>query len=231
VPSKTARYIGPYRYGGTLGEITGPKAISVYIEVEFHDNKDYAKWIIDNTALIGETICKGICRGFGVTYKAANSTVTAPANPTPAKPATPNSNGSVTPYRVRKMWTDSATQKGAYNDLANAKKCAEQYAKEGYKVYSNTGTLMYTPAPALKILDATGWKKGENSNGILAVKRLMMIARKKGLCPSGVDNNGSFGDGTLVNVNDCLKRWGFAQNGVIGAGFVKMLADEVEGRV
>ena len=36
-------------------------------------------------------------------------------------------------YRVRKTWTDSKTQKGAYKILDNAKKCADQ--NTGYKVF------------------------------------------------------------------------------------------------
>lgn len=54
-----------------LYEVNRPNAPSVYVEAEFHDVPEYAKWIIDNTTVIGEAICKGICEYFGVKYKTA----------------------------------------------------------------------------------------------------------------------------------------------------------------
>ena len=60
-------------------ELTKTKAISIYVEVDFHDNADIAKWLISNTALIGQTICKGICIGTGVPYIAVDKPK--PANP------------------------------------------------------------------------------------------------------------------------------------------------------
>ena len=45
-----------------------PKAPSVYIEVDFHDVPDVAKWLIENSEAIGEALCKGICEHFGVKY-------------------------------------------------------------------------------------------------------------------------------------------------------------------
>lgn len=41
---------------------------SVYPEIEFHDNKKYAEWIIASVEQIGETLCKCICSYFGVKY-------------------------------------------------------------------------------------------------------------------------------------------------------------------
>lgn len=57
-----------------LIELNQPNAPAVYLEVDFHDVASVAKWLIENTTLIGETICKGICKYFGVTYVAAGST-------------------------------------------------------------------------------------------------------------------------------------------------------------
>ena len=53
-----------------LIELYKPKAPSVYIEVDFHDVRDVAKWLIENTEAVGEAICKGICKHFGVAYVA-----------------------------------------------------------------------------------------------------------------------------------------------------------------
>lgn len=44
-------------------------------------------------------------------------------------------------YRVRKSWSDSKTQKGAYTILDNAKKCADQ--NPGYKVFDVDGKVVY----------------------------------------------------------------------------------------
>lgn len=49
-----------------LAELKETKATSVYVECEFHDNLAIAKWIIENTQVIGEAIAKGICEYYGV---------------------------------------------------------------------------------------------------------------------------------------------------------------------
>lgn len=55
-------------------EIMNTNAICVYIEVDFHDVKDVAKWIIEHTSEIGEKIAEGICNYCGVKYvKKTNS--------------------------------------------------------------------------------------------------------------------------------------------------------------
>ena len=64
----------------TLFEVKTPKAPTVYIEVDFHDVPDVAKWIIEHTEEIGEAICKGICNHYGVTYKPAQEPVATSAS-------------------------------------------------------------------------------------------------------------------------------------------------------
>ena len=44
-------------------------------------------------------------------------------------------------YRVRKAWSDAASQKGAFKVLDNAKRCAD--ANAGYSVFDQTGTKVY----------------------------------------------------------------------------------------
>ena len=51
-------------------EIKATKCPCVYIEVDFHDVQEVAQWLIDNTQKIGEAICQGICKYWGVTYRA-----------------------------------------------------------------------------------------------------------------------------------------------------------------
>ena len=45
-------------------------------------------------------------------------------------------------YRVRKNWKDVKSQKGAFNDLSNAKKCADN--NKGYSVFDENGKAVYT---------------------------------------------------------------------------------------
>ena len=51
-----------------LYEIRKPKAPTVYVEVDFHDVPEVAKWIIANTEQIAEAIAKGMCEYFGMEY-------------------------------------------------------------------------------------------------------------------------------------------------------------------
>ena len=55
-------------------EITHAKAITVYVEAEFHDVPAYAKWIIEHTTELGEGICKGVCAYYGIKYIQPQST-------------------------------------------------------------------------------------------------------------------------------------------------------------
>ena len=49
-------------------------------------------------------------------------------------------------YRVRKTWKDVKSQKGAFNDLSNAKKCADE--NKGYSVFDESGKAIYTSKAA-----------------------------------------------------------------------------------
>ena len=53
-----------------LIELKQPKAPAVYLEVDFHDNAEVAKWLTENALAIGEAICKGVCNHFGTQYVA-----------------------------------------------------------------------------------------------------------------------------------------------------------------
>ena len=69
-----------------------------------------------------------------------------------AKDSGSSSETAVRWYRVRKTWTDSKTQKGAYKVLNYTKKCTDQYP--GYKVFDADGKVVYEPKaaePAVKV--------------------------------------------------------------------------------
>ena len=99
-------------------EVRVPAAPTAYIECEFHDTVEGAKWIVENTVLIGETIARGICDYFGVTFKE-------PEQPKPAKPVTTD-----TLYRV---------QVGAFAVRENAEKMLARLKAAGFEGFIREG--------------------------------------------------------------------------------------------
>jgi len=77
-------------------------------------------------------------------------------------------------------------------------------------------------AKAEKVLDSSGLKRGDKSDGVLALKQLLMLSGFK------LDNNGIFGEGTQKAVNALLKKWGYSQNGIAGTNFIKKLSDSIK---
>lgn len=51
---------------GTFYEVKYPNAYTCYIEVDFHDVPETAKWLVEHTEEIGRTIAMGICDYAGV---------------------------------------------------------------------------------------------------------------------------------------------------------------------
>ena len=150
------------RVDASLYEVKVPSAPTAYCECEFHDNANTAKWIIENTTLIGETIAKGICNYFGITYKSGGSASTPTKKPT---------SGEL--YRVRKSWADAASQIGAFVVLENAIKVC----KTGYSVFDSNGNVVYPkaqPAPTKKSVDEIAREviRGDWGNGSDRTKRL-----------------------------------------------------------
>lgn len=96
---------------GSLYEVRNTTAPCVYVESEFHDVPDVARWIIEHVVDIAEAICRGICEYFGVKYV----------------PATvPQPEAGKTLYRV---------QVGAYAVKANAEaqlKKVQQYFPDAF---------------------------------------------------------------------------------------------------
>ena len=77
------------------------------------------------------------------------------------------------------------------------------------------------------ILDRYGFSKGNASDGVLAVKELLILAKRKGVITQGVDENNIYGDGTEKAVNQMLKFTGYAQNGIAGEGFIKLIVKKL----
>ena len=77
--------------------------------------------------------------------------------------------------------------------------------------------------PAVNILDQTKNKKGDEGNGVLALKQLLLLAKSKKLVSASIKNNGEFGGGTEKAVNQILKTIGYKQNGIAGEKFMKKI--------
>lgn len=98
-----------------LYEVRVPKAPTAYLECEFHDNVEAAKWIVEHTTLLGETIAKGICDYFGVVFK----------EPEQPKPSTGDGL-----YRV---------QVGAFSVRENAEKMLARLKAAGFDGFIREG--------------------------------------------------------------------------------------------
>lgn len=74
IPSRTSK--GYFTYADIMGnksaqlkELSDTNAIGCYLECEFHDNKEYAQWLIKNTSVVAKAICDGVCEYYGVSKK------------------------------------------------------------------------------------------------------------------------------------------------------------------
>ena len=74
------------------------------------------------------------------------------------------------------MW--QYTSKGTVNGVSD--RCDCNYAYKDYPAIMKKKCLNLYPSNA-KNLDTTGYKKGDKGNGVLALKYLLMLAKKKGM--------------------------------------------------
>lgn len=93
-----------------LYEINHTKALCVYVECEFHDDKTLAKWIRKNSDKLGKAIAQGFCAADGKNFKTGESSV--------------SSGGTV--YKV---------QCGAFSKSANATALGKKLNANGFSVY------------------------------------------------------------------------------------------------
>ena len=104
------------RVDASLYEVRVPAAPTAYVECEFHDNAEAAKWIVEHTTDIGEAIARGICDYFGVTFQEKEQ----PKPVEPEKPATDKL------YRV---------QVGAFAVRENAERMLRRLKDAGFEGY------------------------------------------------------------------------------------------------
>lgn len=98
--------------------------------------------------------------------------------------------GSSTPqtYRVRKAWNQPATQIGAFTKLENAKACCDR-AGEGYSVFNNSGTIVYTKSNPVN--PSTPDDSGNQSSSVKPAKTYSGVV----LGSSSKDETGSYRGG------------------------------------
>lgn len=100
------------------------KMDAVLCEIGFVDNQDCVNAVNDDE--VARAYATGIAEAYGFKKKLSNTTTT----------STNNSSGL---YRVRRYWTDAASQKGAYAALDSAKK----NCPNGYSVFDSKGKKIY----------------------------------------------------------------------------------------
>ncbi|MBR1663486.1 MAG: C40 family peptidase [Ruminococcus sp.] len=96
-----------------------------------------------------------------------------------------------------------------------------------YYNYPWNCVLRYPVVKTLPTLDKTGYKKGQKTIGVLALKQLLLLAKAKGLITAKLNNDNNFGKGTQKAVNELLKKWGYKQNGIAGKRFIKKLGGQL----
>lgn len=99
-----------------LYEVRVPAAPTAYLECEFHDTAEGARWIVENATGVGEAIACGICDYFGLTYKPAEQ----------PKPAEPEQPAGQKLYRV---------QVGAFAVRENAEKMVQRLKAAGFDAF------------------------------------------------------------------------------------------------
>lgn len=90
-----------------LYEVNSATGITIYIESEFHDNENLAKWIVENVEPLGEAIARGFCNATGIKYVGK-----------------PDITGKL--YRV---------QVGAFSNRENAEKMRDTLKAKGYDCF------------------------------------------------------------------------------------------------
>lgn len=134
-----------------FGFIRSTNCPAIITEMAFIDNindiKDFDE--VHELKKYALAVAKGILKTLGIAYNGAST-----SNPGTSTGTTSNL------YRVRKSWSDAGSQKGAFSDLNNAKKCADQ--NNGYSVFDNNGNKVY-PSASNNNNNSTGGSIGVGS--------------------------------------------------------------------
>ena len=111
--------------------------------------------------------------------------------------------------------------------INNTTKIGEAIAKGLCSAFGVAYKSATSATTSKKVLDSQGYKKGQTSDGVLAIKELLLLAKTLKIHNQGMDENGGFGNGTEKAVNGLLKKWGYSENGIAGDNFIKKLTAEI----
>lgn len=125
------------------------------------------------------------------------------------------------------MW--QYTSKGFVSGVSGNCDCNNAY-KDFTKIIKEKGLNGFKKQRTIELptLEKSGYKKGDSTNGVLALKEMLIIAKARKLHNVTLDENGIFGDGTEKAVNALLKKWGYKQTSVAGEKFIKKLASAIK---
>ena len=104
----------------------------------------------------------------------------------------------------------------------------KNFSYKDYPAIIKSGGFNGWEKPEQKTLDKYGFVKGNSSIGVLALKELLIMAKKNGVITQNVDKNDIFGDGTEKAVNQFLEKNGYKPNGVAGDQFILLLCNALK---
>lgn len=105
--------------------------------------------------------------------------------------------------------------------------CDLDYAYKDYPAIMKSKGLNGYEKAGSKVLDESGFREGDKSLGVLAMKELLILARERGLIGGNFEEHETFGSGTKKAVNALLKAWGYKENGIAGEKFIVRLRKEI----
>lgn len=125
------------------------------------------------------------------------------------------------------MW--QYTSKGFVSGVSGNCDCNNAY-KDFTKIIKEKGLNGFKKQRTIELpaLEKSGYKKGDSTNGVLALKEMLIIAKARKLHNVTLDENSIFGEGTEKAVNALLKKWGYKQNSIAGEKFIKKLAGAIK---
>lgn len=119
------------------------------------------------------------------------------------------------------IWQYSST--GRVNGISGNVDVNYCYVNYPTKI-KNAGLNGYTkPKSSTKVLDKTGYRKGDKGVGVYAYKQLLRLAGKQLGVSVSVDDSGGFGGGTEKATNALLKRFGYKANGIAGKNLISKI--------
>lgn len=78
------------------------------------------------------------------------------------------------------------------------------------------------------VLETKGFKRGDKTEGVLALKKLLLLAYSKKIINIKVDSTSGFGSGTEKAVNAILKKYGYKETGIAGSKFINLLYSKIK---